>query len=483
MAKDPFDHLKDAPLGIAATAAVIRAALPGAGIVERMNEERRAREAILGFAVKPSVIEDALRAHRQFQDLLKSQPTIFEDIARKQESFDRFVETGRYAAAQAHLTTISAIDQARRLAAFTSGNGILERVAEARAIIPDHVVTALAQAQALTSVIDRFSGATSEVSHRFNEQIEGISRLIAEATGALPTRAQLAASFPEVVSPLRLPSPQEIASVDLAAAAGNPRAGRTWVAETAAEIAAIDTPWVAAGTPELAIGGYATLKGLTQFVAHTLPGAPRAVQLVRSRLGDYRREEDEDEVNADPLLATGLRLAHGFDVRLASLPIALAGAIFEPFGMVAATPTADQEQLDEFVAHGMRQLERKLRAFIDAQMTNAVGANWIRQRLNKKVREKWEAAREADRAAGRPAAALIQYADFGEYRSIIEQGDNWRDAFQAVFVRKEAIGELLTRLGAVRNPSAHVRPVSVEDVLTLRVDGYRLYVWMGEIVP
>jgi len=483
MAKDQFEHLKGDPLGIAATAAAIRAASPGTDIVARMDEERRAREAMFGFAAQPRVIEDALRAHQQFQDLLKRQPTLFEDMARKKVSFDRFVSTGGYAAAQQHLATISAIDEARRVATFMPHSAILERVAAARGVMPDHVVAALAQAQALTSVVDRFSGATSKVGRRFNEQMEGISRLIAEATGALPTRAQLAASFPAVVPPLRLPTQQEIAAVDLAAAAGNARAGRTWLAETATEIAAIETPWVAADQPELAIGGYAALKGLTQLVARTPPAAPRGVQLVRSRIGDYRSEENEDEVNADPMLAAGLRLAHGFDVRLASLPIALAGAIFQPFGMIAASPTPDQEQLDEFVAHGMRQLERKLRAFIDAKMTAAVGPKWIRQRIHQKVREKWEEAREADRAAGRPEALLIEYADFGEYRSIITQGDNWRDAFEAVFGRKEAIGELLTRLGAVRNPSAHVRPVSVEDVLTLRVDGRRLYVWIGEIVP
>jgi hypothetical protein len=483
MANDPFDPLKGNPLALAATAGAIRAASPGADILSRLNEERRAREAMFGFTAQPRVIEDALRAQRKIQDLLKHQPTLFEGMGRKQESFDRFVATGGFAAAQQHLTTISAIDGANRLAAFMPGQKILERVAAARSMMPDHVVTALAQARALTSVVERISDSTKEVSQRFNEQIDGVSRLIAEATGALPTRAQFAASFPEIVPPLRLPTRQEIAAVDLAAAAGNPRAGRTWVARTADEIATIEVPWVADDQPELAIGGYAMLSGLTRLVGRTAPGAPRAVRLVRSRLGDYRREEDEDEVNADPLLAAGLRLAHGFDVRLASLPIALAGAIFQPFGMIAAAPAPEQDELDEFVAHGMRQLERKLRAFIDAKMTAAVGPKWVRQRVNQKVREKWEEAREADRVAGRPEASLIEYADFGEYRSIITQGDNWRDAFEAACGRKEAIGELLTRLGAVRNPSAHVRPVSVEDVLTLRVDGRRLYVWMGEIVP
>ena len=222
---------------------------------------------------------------------------------------------------------------------------------------------------------------------------------------------------------------------------------------------------------------------MSELVARTAPAAARTTQLVRAELGDYRGDDPEAEPVADPMLASGLRLAHGFDVRLASLPLALAAAIFAPFGMVAAAPDADPDQLDDMIAHILRQLERKLRAFIDARMTAAIGPRWIKQRVNKTVRDKWLAAQEADRAAGRPVGTLIDYADFGEYRSIIEQGDNWRDAFQAVFVVKTAVGETLARLSAIRNPSAHVRPMSTEDLLTLRVEGRRLYVWMGEVVP
>lgn len=86
---------------------------------------------------------------------------------------------------------------------------------------------------------------------------------------------------------------------------------------------------------------------------------------------------------------------------------------------------------------------------------------------------------DAQRAPGE----LFDYADFGDYRGIIERGENWRDVFQPFFKVKTSIGETLGRLSVIRNPVAHVRPLTVEDLLVLRVEGNRLYRWMGEPVP
>ena len=177
-------------------------------------------------------------------------------------------------------------------------------------------------------------------------------------------------------------------------------------------------------------------------------------------------------------------MARGFDLRLASLPMALVGHIFVPFGMVTGTtPEADAEELDAALALMFRQLERKLRAFIDRTMQAAIGERWIRQRVHKDIREEWARRRQKDIDDGCVPGELFDYADFGDYRRIIEQGDNWQDAFKVVFKVKTAIGETLGRLGVIRNPVAHVRPLSVEDLLVLRVEGHRLYVWMGDVVP
>lgn len=486
MALGPYDKLHDDVFGTRRTAELIAAAgldNPAQGIIAKMEADRRRLDERLGR--RPDFFAEAARAQAAFTALVEARPTIFEDIRRQQEQFNTFVASGGYDAAQRRLVEVQDMLAGTRARLATSpGLAALDRIAGARAAIPDHVIDALSGTGALSALVERVANPGVEIGRRFAEQMDALSRTISGVTGALPSRADLAVRFPEVVPPLRLPTTAEIAGVDLAAASGlGDGAGRDWALGTAAQIAAINTPWVRDDRPDLSIGGYAAFKGLTEIVVRARPAAPRATQLIQARLGDYRGADGEDEATEDPMLAAGLRLAHGFDVRLASLPLALAGAVFAPFGLVAAAPDADPDQLDDVIAHILRQLERKLRAFIDAAMTAAAGPRWIKQRVHKDVRDKWQAAQQADRDAGRPVGALIDYADFGEYRAIIEQGDNWRDAFQAVFGNKAAIGETLVRLGTIRNPSSHFRAMSTEDLLTLRVEGRRLYVWMGEPVP
>ena len=239
-----------------------------------------------------------------------------------------------------------------------------------------------------------------------------------------------------------------------------------------------------ADRPELALEGYAAFRGLTDLVARAAPGTPRVAERVREEFGDYRKSKPEEDVAEDAMLARGLRLARGFDRRLSSLPMALVGSIFMPFGMtVEAPPDADEDELDLVVATMARQLERKLRAFIAAAMVRSVGPKWIRQRVHSNVREEWERRRQVDVDMGRAPGELFDYADFGDYRAIIERNDNWQEIFKPIFKNKVSIGETLSRLATIRNPVAHVRPLTVEDLLILRVEGRRIYVWIGEMVP
>ena len=253
MAQDPFERLKGDVFGTRATAELIAAGglgNPAHGIIEKMEQDRRRFDALLG--ARPDYFAEAARGHAAFNDLLQKRPTIFEDIARSQEQFAKFAATGGLAAAQERLTTIdTALAHTRSFAAGLAGQQAFERLAGARTAIPDHVVDALAGTGALSPLIERLSNPASDVGRRFTVQMEGMSRLIAAATGAFPSRADLAARFPQVVPALRLPTGAEIAGVDLAAASGLTGVSRDWATATAVEIAAIDTPCVRADRPEL----------------------------------------------------------------------------------------------------------------------------------------------------------------------------------------------------------------------------------------
>ena len=69
---------------------------------------------------------------------------------------------------------------------------------------------------------------------------------------------------------------------------------------------------------------------------------------------------------------------------------------------------------------------------------------------------------------------LIEYADFSDYRMIIERGDNWRSAFKSVFRRQEDVRESLQRLNPVRIATMHSRIVTLEDELLLIVETSRV---------
>ncbi len=433
---------------------------------------------------RPNLFAEMAAGHQRIADMLAKRPGIVEEMARRQSEFDTFVASGAFAQAS---TRISAFEEAlaatERLGKLLPKADVYQRMLGARPLIPDSVADVLARSGALTPTLERLGAATS-LDRAVVEQLAGIEQLVAGTNAARLSRVSLAERFPDLVPRYRVPTAAEITDIDLAGAAGIGDPAGEWARATAAQMAAIERPWVRTDQPELSIEGYAAFKGVTEVVARTAPAAPRATQLVRAELGDYRREDEADEAVGDPMLAGGLRIARGFDLRLASLPMALVGHIFVPFGMApGAPPEADPDELDAAIALMFRQLERKLRAFIDRSMKAGVGERWIRQRVHKTIREEWERRKQADIDAGRTPGELFDYADFGDYRAIIEHGENWRDVFQAIFKVKTAIGETLSRLGVIRNPVAHVRPLTVEDLLTLRVEGRRLYVWMGEAVP
>lgn len=434
--------------------------------------------------LRPTIFEEMAANHKRITDMLERRPDIIEEMARRQSEFDKFVSSGGYTEATGRLTAFQeALASVERLDKFLPKADVYQRMLGARPLIPDTVADALARGGALAPMLERLGTATA-LDRSVLEQLAGVEELIAGTGAARLSRASLSAHFPALVPELRFPTAAEIAAVDLAGVAGIGDPAGEWARATATQMAGIETPWVRDDQPELSIEGYAAFKGLTEIVARTSPAAPRATQLVRAELGDYRREDEGDEAVDDAMLASGLRIARGFDMRLASLPMALVGHIFVPFGMVAgAPPEADPDELDAVISLMFRQLERRLRAFIDRSMKAGVGERWIRQRVHKNIREEWERRRQADVDAQRTPGELFDYADFGDYRGIIEHGENWRDVFQPVFKVKTAIGETLSRLSVIRNPVAHVRPLTVEDLLTLRVEGRRLYVWMGEPVP
>lgn len=75
---------------------------------------------------------------------------------------------------------------------------------------------------------------------------------------------------------------------------------------------------------------------------------------------------------------------------------------------------------------------------------------------------------------GQPEQPLIDYADFADYRQIIERKDNWNTVFKPVFGRAEDVRESFQRLFPVRIATMHARIVTQDDELLLVVETKRV---------
>ena len=76
--------------------------------------------------------------------------------------------------------------------------------------------------------------------------------------------------------------------------------------------------------------------------------------------------------------------------------------------------------------------------------------------------------------AGYSEQPLIDYADFTDYRAIIERKDNWNAVFKPVFGRAEDVRESFQRLFPVRITTMHARLITRDDELLLLVETKRV---------
>lgn len=88
--------------------------------------------------------------------------------------------------------------------------------------------------------------------------------------------------------------------------------------------------------------------------------------------------------------------------------------------------------------------------------------------------DSWYAKRETAVKAGRAEEPLIDYADFTDYKQIIERRDNWNTVFKPVFGRAEDVRESFQRLFPLRIATYHGRIVTLDDQLLLSVEKKRV---------
>lgn len=247
---------------------------------------------------------------------------------------------------------------------------------------------------------------------------------------------------------------------------------------------AMTHPWLNQENPSQSVTSFARLVALGKDITRANPFDGGLTDRLRPSLGDWREPITfiEDTL-VNPIARAELYLEQGLDPTLTDFPVPAfhEGANLGGRGPAKEdTPDEPAEDNDaefdraERAFAQLREFEIAVRTFIVDVMEATFGASWMKRQLPKDMRDKWHSKREADVKAGRSPRPLIEYADFSDYKMIIERGDNWKGAFNSVFSRPEDVRESFQRLNPVRIATMHSRLVTLDDELLLMVETRRV---------
>ena len=206
---------------------------------------------------------------------------------------------------------------------------------------------------------------------------------------------------------------------------------------------------------------------------------------LRPVLGDWRDAQMPSTSELlDPLRRFSFYIEQGLDPNLTTFT---SEAFDEGLRVSGLWDTAADEDLDDEVDSDddevaraeiafsmLRHLEVEVRRFIQGAMEAHFGEKWMKQQVPSEMLKAWKEKRERAIQAGQESGTLLDFADFSDYKSIIERGDNWEKVFKAVFGRKGDVQESFLRLQPVRITTMHSRGVTKEDQLLLLVESRRV---------
>lgn len=287
-------------------------------------------------------------------------------------------------------------------------------------------------------------------------------------------------NWPEAFPEYRKPDLAQIISAPLGPLASSVFASRSLIDHHRQALARLRSPWADVDDPFRSITALGEARALAELVRFRSPQSRKLVQPLREELGDYRHlRQPPQEIVDDPVLRTIVQHEAGFSGDLAALAPAAVAWIASSLSISIKVDVAfDEEAVSLVLYRECRKLERRLRHFIDQAMSAKFGKNWLKHRSDGKLREQLNQRRETDIANGRTPSALLDYADFTDYSRIIERGDNWREVFGPAFGMRVAFSETMRRLALVRNPTAHFRTVTVEDLMIFAIEACHLNRWL-----
>jgi hypothetical protein len=243
-------------------------------------------------------------------------------------------------------------------------------------------------------------------------------------------------------------------------------------------------PWLSVEHMDSSVRAFANLQVMGRSLNEHPPFQEMLAASLRTSLGDWRDPlQPALELLVDPVLRSGFYLERGFDPALTDFPvvafeesIAVAGLTErqDASGAVEGDRAEDGFARAREAFNQLQRFEIALRRFIEKTMQGAYGENWMKSQLPSGMLDKWSSKRDVAVKAGQIESPLIDYADFTDYREIIERRDNWKAVFAPIFGRIEDLRESFQRLLPVRIATMHARIVTLDDRLLLVVETKRV---------
>ena len=287
--------------------------------------------------------------------------------------------------------------------------------------------------------------------------------------------------LPEVVEYARLASDSAIAGSLAASAFG--ALDSVGILQT--KMMEMESPWVRANNQLVSVRAFADLQAIGYLIGQVNPLEAAISASLRADLGDWRDAVAFDKIQfSDPLLRSQHYLDHGFNPSLTNFTVPAFEQSIKIAGLrerdEADSPEVDSQFDEDGLARNRNAFDRiqrfeiRVRRFIEAVMLASFGEHWMNRQLPNDMLEKWQNKRETAIKAGEPNRSLIEYADFSDYRPIIERKDNWAKVFQPIFGRMEDVRESFQRLFPVRIATMHARIITLDDELFMRVEIKRI---------
>ena len=241
-------------------------------------------------------------------------------------------------------------------------------------------------------------------------------------------------------------------------------------------MAGMNAAWLSVSDAHASAVAFANIQAIGHLAALADPFDDIAGAAIRANLGDWRDTVDFPvERYADPIFRSSKYLEHGFHPSLTDFPVPAFKRAVEIAGLDTSEGGEDASLESNKRAYSrLLQFEIEIRRFIVAVMHGTFGESWMKRQLPTGMLDRWMEKKETAEKAGGPELLPIEYADFTDYKTIIERRDNWEKVFKHVFGRQEDVRESFQRLFPVRIATMHSRIITLDDDLLLLVETRRI---------